>query len=212
MIITCPEYDDATSYLTHFSQKIIDQAEKKQLKHKKIRDENLNLSDFSKILEKLDYRLLVLNGHGSPDSVYGYKNELIVKLGKNDSLVRERLIYARSCSAGLKLGPAAMKQSRNGCFIGYNLPFIFYMDSRWTAKPHNDNIAKLFLEPSNLVPSSLIKGQTTLSAHSNAKQRMLKNMKKLIQGNQEEETPFYIEALWNNFLGQVIYGSQKARL
>lgn len=212
VIVTCPEHDDATSYLTYFSQEIVNQAEEKQIKNIKVKDKNLNLSDFSKILKKFDYKLLVLNGHGSSDLVYGYKEEIIVKLNENDDLIKERLVYARSCNAGLKLGPEAMKQTKNGCFIGYSLPFIFYMDSRWTTKPHNDKVAKLFIEPSNLVPSSLIKGHTSLEAHNNSKRQMLKNMKKLIQGNQEQETPFYVEALWNNFLGQVIVGNEKAKL
>jgi len=144
LIITCPEHDDATSYLTYFSQKIIAQAEKKALKVKKIKDEDLNFTNFSKILTKLNYNLLVLNGHGSADSIYGYKKNVIVQAGKNSDAIKERLVYARSCNAGVRLGPESMEKTKNGCFIGYNLPFIFYMDSKWTTKPHNDRVAELF--------------------------------------------------------------------
>ena len=32
--------------------------------------------------------------------VYGYKSNLIIKLGKNDKQLKERIVYARSCNAG----------------------------------------------------------------------------------------------------------------
>ena len=58
-----------------------------------------------------------------------------------------------------------MKNDREGCFIGYKLPFMFYIDERWRSNPHKDNVAPIFLEPSNLVPISLIKGNSALQAH-----------------------------------------------
>jgi len=212
LIITCPEHDDATAYLTFFSKEITDGAEKRSLKIKKVTKKELNICSFSKILTKLGYRLVVLNGHGSHDSVFGYKNNLIVKLGKNDRLLKERLVYARSCNAGTELGPNCMEGSKDGCFIGYDVPFIFYMDSEWTTKPHNDKVAKLFLEPSNLIPVSIIKGNSAIESHNNAKDQMLKMMNNLIKGEQKQETPFYLEALWNNYQGQVIYGNAESKL
>lgn len=212
LLITCPEYDDATAYLTYFSKTILEAAANKSLKTKKIKDKELNMKSFSQIIKRLDYRLTVLNGHGSPDSIFGYKKNLIVKLGKNDKLLKERIVYARSCNAGLILGSKCMDRTKKGCFIGYNLPFIFYMDQKWTTKPHNDKVAELFLDPSNLVPISIIKGHTTLEAHNNAKKGMLKTMKRLLKGQQEEETPFYLEALWNNYSGQVISGNGRVGL
>ena len=212
MIITCPKHDDATSYLTFFSNDIIREAANKFLSIKKIGDRQLNLNEFSKILEKLDYKLLVLNGHGISDSIFGYKENAIIKLGKNDGLIKERLVYARSCDAGTVLGKECMKKTKNGCFIGYNMPFIFYMDSKWTTNPHNDCVAKLFLEPSNLVPISIIKGHSALEAHENSRKQILKEMSRLMKNKQEQETPFYLEALWNNYAGQVIFGNKDACL
>ena len=174
LLITCPEHDDATAYLSYFSKKIIEESEKKLIKVKRIGEKDLNMDNFSDILKQLDYRLIVLNGHGSYDFIFGHKKNVIVQVGKNEFLLKERIVYARSCNAGGKLGPECMKNSRNGCFIGYELPFIFFMDSKWTTKPNNDKIAKLFLEPSNLVPISIIKGRTAFEAHDNSKKQMLK--------------------------------------
>lgn len=175
-------------------------------------DKNLNMKDFSKIMDKLDYKLVVLNGHGSPDSIYGYKQNIIIKLGKNDKQLNERIVYARSCNAGMLLGPKCMKKTKGGCFIGYNLPFVFFMDEKWTTNPNNDKVAGLFLEPSNFVPLSIIKGHTSLEAHNNGKRQMLRTMEKLLKNNKEEETSFYLDALWNNYNGQVIFGNNEAKL
>ncbi len=212
LLITCPEHDDATSYLTYFSRSILKESLTKSLKVKKIMDKNLNMKDFSKIMDKLDYKLVVLNGHGLPDSIYGYKQNIIIKLGKNDKQLKERIVYARSCNAGMLLGPECMKKTKEGCFIGYNLPFVFFMDEKWTTNPNNDKVAGLFLEPSNLVPISIIKGHTSLEAHNNGKRQMLKTMEKLLKNKQEEETSFYLDALWNNYNGQAIFGNNEAKL
>lgn len=212
LLITCPEHDDGTAYLTYFSRPIIEEALNKSIKTKKVNDENLNMKDFSEIIGKLDYRLVVFNGHGSPDSIFGYKDNIIIKVGENDNYLKEKIVYARACNAGLLLGPNCMNKAEKGCFIGYNLPFVFFMDEKWTTKPHNDKIANLFLEPSNLVPISIIKGHTSLESHKNAKRQMLKTMRSLLKNKQEQETPFYLEALWNNYKGQVIFGDNSAKL
>lgn len=213
LLITCPEHDDATAYLTYFSKEIINEATKKSIKTKKIGDKNLNIKDFSSLLNELGYRLVVLNGHGSSDCIFGYKQNIIIQLGKNDHLLKEKLVYARSCNAGEELGQECMKNTKEGCFIGYTLPFIFYMDSRWTTKPSNDWVARLFLVPSNSVPISIIKGHPAIEAHNKAKQEMLKTMNKLMEDKgQEEETLLYLEALWNNYAGQVIFGNMGAKL
>jgi hypothetical protein len=212
VLITCPEHDDATAYLTYFSKQIVEEATNKSLKTKMITDKELNMETFSQIIEKLDYRLVVINGHGSPDSIFGYKNNVIIQFGKNDKILKERIVYARSCNAGITLGPECMNGTKEGCFVGYNLPFIFYMDEKWTTNPNNDKVAGLFLEPSNLVPISIIKGHTVLEAHNRAKKGMLKIMEKLLKSKQEEEIPFYLEALWNNYNGQIISGNNDAKL
>ncbi|MDP2749951.1 MAG: hypothetical protein Q8O89_03915 [Nanoarchaeota archaeon] len=212
LLITCPENDDATAYLSFYSKFITEEADKRSLRTKVIKDRQLNMKDFSEIMKKIDYKLVVLNGHGAPDSIFGYRQNIIIKLGENDGLLKDRIVYARSCDAGSLLGPECMKGTSGGSFIGYNKPFIFFVDQKWSAKPSNDNVAKLFLEPSNVVPISLIKGNTASESHDNAKKHMLRTMNKLIKLGEEHETPFYLAALWNNYSGQVIYGNGETKL
>ncbi len=211
LIITCPRYDDATEYLYYFSKIIIEEAKNRNVKLKEITDEEVEINNFSKIVTKLDYNLIVLNGHGSADSIYGYKDCVLIKVGENEHLLNGRITYARSCNAAQILGEKCVESNKESCFIGYSLPFVFVMDARWSAKPHNDNKAKLFLEPSNLIPISLIKGQSTQDAYENSKKQILKNLKKVI--NSKEADSFVLTwALWNNYFGQVLLGNPEAKI
>ncbi|MFH0831254.1 MAG: hypothetical protein V1886_00070 [archaeon] len=213
MIITCPKHDDATEYLAYYSREILEEAKTKNLKVKEvIPNKSFNLASFSDIIKSIDYQLVIFNGHGSPDSIFGYKDNIIVKAGENANLLKERIIYARACEAGLVLGKECMKNTENGCFIGYNLPFVFYLDQTWSANPHNDNTARLFLIPSNSVPISLIKGNTCINAHNSSREKILKNINKLLTGRLEPDTIFLVEGLWNNYMGQVIIGNESAML
>lgn len=210
VILTLPCYDIVTEYLSAFSQKIKIESEKKGVFLKLLNKEKANKKEFEKVVNKLDCKLIVFNGHGSDDSIKGDKGEVLVKLGKNDSILKNRIVYARSCEAAYLLGRASVKNS-NGCFIGYDLPFEFYFNSEWAANPIKDNFARPFLESSNLVPISLIKGNSSLESHERARKQMLKNIKKILR-SKTQEAFFIAESLWNNYLGQVILGNQKAIL
>jgi|SRR3989344_3590285 len=210
IILTLPRYDVVTEYLSVFSQEIEIEAEKKGIFLKPLKEEKVNREEFEKVINKLGCNFIVFNGHGSGDSLKGDKDKVLVKLGENDSILKNRLVYARSCEAASILGRESVKNS-NGCFIGYNLPFEFYFDPEWSGNPIKDNFARPFLESSNLVPISLIKGNSALEAHERARKQMLKNIKKIIRSKTQEAFSI-AESLWNNYLGQVILGNQEATL
>ncbi len=198
-------------YITYFSTAVIQEAKNKNIPVKELKEEKANKEEFGGFLQKLDYRLVVLNGHGSEEVIAGHKNIPIVECGRNDEILKERIVYARSCHAARKLGRECMKNTRNGCFIGYDLPFMFYSDELWTLNPAKDKIAPIFLQPSNAVPISLIKGNPASQAHENGKKQMLKNMNKMMLrgGN---DSFLFAQALWNNYTGQVLIGNSSATL
>ncbi len=210
MIITLPRKDFVTEYISQYSGEIIEEADKKGMKVKELKDEKANRKEFEAVIKKLDYKLIVLNGHGSDKSIEG-QNEILVECDVNESILRERITYARSCNAGLILGRKCMENNNEGCFIGYDLPFMFYIDNIWVSTPKKDKIAPLFLGPSNLVPISLIKGNSALHAHEKSKRQILKNINKSLREGSKESFLF-AEALWNNYTGQVIIGNRSATL
>ncbi len=210
LIITLPRYDDTTEYLSQFSRQIEEEADDKGIKLKGLKDEKVTREGLEEVITKLDYKMIVFNGHGSSNAIEGYKEE-IVKVGINDDLLRERIVYARSCHVAKELGKECTKDTRYGCFIGYDRPFQFYVDIRCTTNPLRDNTAKLFLEPSNLVPISIIKGNSTSNANENSKRQLLKNIKKILR-NLDSESFKIAEALWNNYEGQVLLGNPDVNL
>lgn len=210
LLITLPKYDDVTEYLAVFSEPIISKCKQRGIKFKILDKENANKIQFEKSIKALDYNLIVFNGHGAIDCIAGHKEE-IIKAGHNEHLLCDRLTYARSCWAASVLGNACMKNNKDGCFIGYFIPFMFLSDINWATNPIKDNTAKIFFETSNLVPIGLIKGQTANQAHENSKKSMLKSIKKaLIKGDNDSQ--IIAETLWNNYSGQVLIGSPEANI
>ncbi len=210
ILITLPRHDEITEYLSQFSYQIDEAANERGIEIKKLKDKDVTKNVFEKIIKSQDYKIIVFNGHGSDRTIMGNK-EILVEAGVNDFLIRDRIVYARSCHAGAILGKSCTKNSEEGCFIGYDKPFQFYVDVQWVGNPLKDNIARLFLESSNIVPISLIKGNLSIEAHERSKKQMLKNIKKILEKPNSESFKI-TEALWNNYLGQVIYGNKEARL
>ncbi len=211
IIITLPKWDNVTEYLSQFSDQILREAEDKAIKCKTLDGKNANKSNFEKVIKNLDYNLVVFNGHGSPSSIKGHRDEVIIEVGVNENWLKGRIVYARACEAGAVLGKSCVKNDENGCFIGYNFPFVFWADKTWDSVPQKDETARLFLEPSNMVPVSLIKGNTAKEAHKNSRMYILKNLKKEIKKN-TNDTPMIIEGLLNNYYGQVLLGNANACL
>lgn len=209
IIITLPHYDYVTEYISQFSDEIIEEAVKKGIKIKELKNEDANRAMFEGVIGKLDYKLIIFNGHGSDRSITGHNGSVLVACGINEHILKDRIIYARSCNAGQVLGRECMKNNNVGCFIGYKLPFMFYIDNTWISNPKKDKIAPLFLEPSNLIPLSLIKGNSAFHAHENSQKKMLKTINKILRKGSKESFLF-AGALWNNYAGQVLIGNKAA--
>ena len=212
LIITLPRHDVVTEYLTQFSKQIIDEAGNNNIPCKQLRDKEVKKDNFEKIVKSIEYKLFVLNGHGTKQAIYGNDGvNPIIEEGVNEEILKERITYARACDAAISLGKKAMENNNEGCFIGYELPFQFYSDITWEGNPGKDKIAPIFLEPSNTVPIAIIKGKTTEEAHLASKRAILKNINKVLRKTDSDSLAI-ATALWNNYEGQVLLGNQSAIL
>jgi len=72
LLITRPNHDITTNYLYYWSQKIIDEADKKGVKTVDLRGKRANKKEFTSIINKIRPRFVVLNGHGDNKSVTGF--------------------------------------------------------------------------------------------------------------------------------------------
>jgi len=166
ILITRPSHDITTAYLCEWSEKIIDFAKSKGMEVIDLPREKANRKDFLGKLKKFNPKIVFFNGHGSDSAICGHgMDEVLIKINKDEGLFGSKIIYSRSCDSGKKLGKFIVDKNPSSAFIGYENKFLFSFDPTRTANPLKDELAKPFLEPSNLIVSSLIKGNSAEDAH-----------------------------------------------
>ena len=210
LLVTRPKFDDATEYLSYYASLILKEASKNNISCKDFSGKEVNEKNVTKFVEKINPKLIFVNGHGDPNSFEENEGEIIFSVEKNVHLLKDKLLYARACNAGLIFGKE-MVRNNEGCFIGYNTPFTFWIDGKYSAIPAKDNLASLFLLPSNEIVNSLIKGNNAKESNEKSKKMMVENMKKILQMEEKDEpgATGWLGALWNNYVGQVVYGNEE---
>lgn len=182
LLITRPRYEITTFYLLSWSQKIIDFAYSKNVKVVDLKNNRANKKELTGIINKTKPELVILNGHGDSDLIEGQNGEVLIKAGENEKLLAGRIVYALSCNTAKSLGPESIAKGTK-CYLGYTELFIFYRNPSCSTKPLEDPWSRLFLEPSNQIPISLIKNHTTNEAYKKTKEMFLKNIQELIVNN-----------------------------
>lgn len=210
LLVTRPNHDQPTNYLYHWSTFVIKEAEKKGLKIYDLDSDKANKKNFDSYIKLQKPKIVFLNGHGDENTITGYNNEILLQVG-DTQILNENIVYARSCDAGTKLGKELISKGAK-VFIGYVRKFnVGYTPSK-VFKPLEDTLAKLFLEPSNLIMTTIIKGHNTEEAQKRSKDAMIKNFRKMLSTTATYEERFAASWLWGNIKGQVIYGDVKAKI
>lgn len=208
LLITRPEHDASTYYLSKWSEKIIDKAKDKSINVIDLHRKKANRDRVIGILKKRGPKLVILNGHGSDISVQGHNNEIILKEDDSEA-IKDKIIYARSCRSAKSLGQNSITQGALA-FLGYKEDFILVFNSTNVRKPLEDKTAELFLEPSNYIPVSLLKGHTAGDANKRAKDLFRKNIERLIIEGPSSDDYYAIRYLLWDMSHQVCLGDEKA--
>lgn len=211
ILITRPNHDLITTYLFEWSQFVIDEANKKHVQVLDLSGRKANKKDLTSYILKNDPILLFFNGHGNENAITGYDNELLVSSDDNKELLAKKIIYARSCDAANNLGELCIK---NGtiAFIGYKRKYSIAYTYSGSSHPLRDQLAKLFIEPSNLIPISLLKGNTVKDAYRKSQEAMSRNFSFMLSTRatqaQKDSAPY----LWINKKYQVALGDSNASI
>lgn len=210
LLVTRPKYDDGTEYFSAYALEILKEAKKSDIPVKDFEGKEANKKNIEKYLKSKNPKMLFLNGHGNEREICGHKNEVIFS-STNVDLIKNRITYARACLSANVLGYEAVKNN-SGCFIGYIYPFSFWMDGKRSATPLKDKIAGMFLNPSNEIVLSLLKGETAKMADKKSKRMMILNMKEILAMEQKNEpgATGMLQILWDNYEGQIVLGNQNA--
>lgn len=209
ILITRPNHDPTTDYLCHWSKLIVTKARDKNFTVLDLYGVKANRNTFLSYLKSNHPILVILNGHGSPETIAGYNDEPILSTYDSVNNLKGKIMYVRSCSCGGNLGNHLILHKVK-VFIGYKNDFIFFRDTSFITRPLDDPVAKIFLEPSNLVATTLIKGHPAIEAHNRSRNIMSKTVRKLLSSEATGEERMFASMLWSNMQGQVLLGNQKA--
>jgi hypothetical protein len=208
LLITRPRHDPTTHYLFYWAKIIIDLAKKKGFKILDLKKKRATKKEFTSIMPRKQSCFVFLNGHGDVDRVEGHDDEILVRVGENEELLEFKIVYALSCKSGKELGVASIEKGGEA-YIGYDDDFIFWHDPDKTARPLADTTAGLFLEPSNYVATSLLKGHTVKDSCNRSKGLFMRNIHKLLTSRSSSEFVPYL--LWD-MRHQVCRGNEDAFL
>jgi len=208
MLIIRPDYDIGTNYLFKWSQKVIDVAEEKGWKTEKSDSEKATRKEFeSRLKNRPDF--VFINGHGNNELVVGHDSQPLAD-AKNCSMLKNTITFTRACNCLNSLGKKAVKK---GCiaFIGYNKEFWIPRSHKFEAVPLKDPLAKPVIETSNIVPISIIKGNTIENSIANATSIAEKHILKLLISSEQQDRAT-LKAIINNMGALGFEGDAKAKI
>ena len=208
-LISRPNYDNTTFYLFKWSEKCLQIADEKGIEYTDLNSERANRKNVEKVLKTKNPNLVLFNGHGSNDRIYGNKQETLIEAGINDVLLRGKVVHSISCSSAKELGPKCIN-SGTISFIGYEDDFIFVFDKNKTFHPLKDDIASNFLEPPNELTISLLKGNRVYDSYKRSQEMFKKRINKLLTSEQPIGSENIIWWLVWDMSKQVCLGNKEA--
>lgn len=211
MIVTRPQYDITTKYLSVWAEEVINFAKKKKIEVIDLLKDKANKKDFVGRVKKLKPDVIFLNGHGDDDCVTGHDEEALVEAGDNHDILRGAITYALSCNSGKILGPK-VAENNEATYIGYEDEFIFIVNGNYLSRPQDDPMAKPFMEASNQVMISLLKGHRAGEASEKSKNKFKEHFMKLSSSQADPDSLQAAQCLWWNMRNQVCLGNLDAEL
>lgn len=202
ILITRPEHDDTTHYLSNWSTKIIELAQNKDLKVLDLNRDKAVADKVETMLTKQKPEMVIFNGHGNNKQVGGHQDKPLISMGHNEGLLRDKTTYAISCKSAKELGPKAVEKGAK-VYIGYEEDFVFFYDPKKITNPLKDQTAKLFLEPSNELAFSLIKGNTPKESCRRSQEMFKRNIRRLLSSKATKEETSMARYLWWDMKHQV---------
>jgi len=210
-LITRPNHDKVTSYLFQWSKEIINFKYPTEIQFLDLPAKEANKNKVESYLKKQSPKIVLFNGHGDDNTICGFKDEPLIETGKNDELLKDKIIYSLSCSSARKLGESSVNKGTDA-FVGYRNSFMLFTDADSEATPLKDNIAASFLKPSNKLSISLLKGNTTQEASNKSKKEFKKEIKKFLSSKAIDGSDRIASALFWDMSSQVVLGNQEAKI
>ncbi len=211
LIVTNPCDDKVTEYLDTWSEKAINLAKAQPDTFVyELRGGKANREDFVKVIEEKQPQLILFNSHGNHDSITGFNQDVLVRCGENEHLLKDKIIHAMSCNAGKTLGPEAIKIG-GVAYIGYKEEFkLTHLNKNTKAEQLRDEVAQFFLEPAYEAIIALVEGSTVEEAFNRSRKMCADNLTSLITSNSPSLNSSVASRLYHNYQHQVYLGNGAA--
>ncbi len=211
ILITRPNYDLATTYLFYWCKPVIQKAKDAGVQILDLSGNKANLKNLLSYVQKRKPSFLFFNGHGGPDFIAGHDGEILINASNYKKVMLGTIVYSRSCESAVMLGPFCVKAGTLA-FIGYSKNFIVgYLEERET-RPLTDNLAKLFLEPSNRIAISILKRNSVQTSIDRSQKMIRKNLRYMLSSKASSDEKDAAPYLWSNMQHLVVYGDTQASI
>lgn len=212
LLITRPNDDPLLNSLFHWCKPIISEAQKRQFSIYDLKGNKAVKTKFESYVDRNKPKFIFFNGHGSENSIHGHNKEVLVDSTDCIKLLKETIVYVRSCNVGASMGLISTKPGGVIAFIGYSTKFWLILSKNRNTLPLLDPVAKFFLETSNLIPLSLIKGNSVEEANKKSRDAMLRSYLFMNSSKATTEQRQAAGFLYLNRLFQVVHGDKTAKL
>ena len=197
LLATRPNHDLTTRYISAWAEDVLAFGTQHGHTVFDLASQRANRKTWESMMEKNNPNIVFLNGHGNDKEVTGQDNETLVATGDNETIFKNKIVYALSCKSAKVLGVDSVRAGAKA-YIGYQDDFIFYHSLDRVTRPKEDKTAALFLEPSNQVAVSLLKGHGADEAKQRGKESFVRNMRKFMTSQTpQSDTSVLTYLFWN---------------
>lgn len=210
-VVTRPEHDPATRYLARWAEEVMKLARTKGQDVIDLHRTDANRNALQGRLKKVRPVLLMLNGHGTTDSVLGHDDEILLSCGDDCALLEGMATYAVSCSSAHHFGRDVGLQP-DTVYIGYDDEFTFAMSRDSVNRPLEDPLADPFRETSNAIPLTLLKGLSATEAIDKSKKLAERHIQRLVSSASDPDSRLAARLLWWNAQRLVCHGDEAKKL
>lgn len=211
ILITQPNFDITTQWISHWSNEIANLAIDKKIKVVILEGARANRKEFESVIKKVSLKIVFFNGHGTDKVVFGQKNEPLIIMGDNEDQLVGKIVYSLACLSAKTLGPECIIKGTLA-YIGYIEDFIFFHDISKISNPLKDEVADMFLEPSNCIMTSLIKGHSAQDSWKNSQECFKRKITNLVLKGDRVSINTYLPHLLWDMQNQVSLGDPNARM
>lgn len=196
VLVTCPNYDRMTRYLSVWAEKLMEDVRLHGNEVHMIKEAEVTRDKFESFIKKMQPSFIFINGHGAADRIAGHDHEIILDKD-NVGILKGKVVYALSCQSAKVLGPLARKKGAAG-YIGYTENYYLVSQPTKTTHPEDDETAALFLEPSNAIAYALSKGHSAEEAVEKGRAAYTKSILRAFNSDIQSDDDKYVSfLLWN---------------